>query len=477
MPTVCLSILTAIYNEANSIKAVLDRVVSAPASYFEAEHIAIELIVVDNGSQDKSPEVVEEFSRTHPDVALRLIRLAKNTGKGAAIRTALTHAQSDFCVIQDADFEYDPADYPSLLRPLLAGEADIVLGSRFMSDFERRPLGYWQALVNRIISTATGIATNLALSDVETGFKAFRTSLAQSIPLDSNRFGFDPELIIQFAKRRARFVEVPITYRRRTTEQGKKIRPWDTVDALATIFRTHFFSPAYKDAGANILATMSRAKHFNRWMADTISPWIHGQVLELGAGIGNLTVLLSSTENRYVATDTDKEHIFELKSRMAYRSNIEISPFDFSRAEEVASFQQSADTVVCLNVLEHVEDDAIALANIHRCLRPGGTAIILVPQDPALFGSIDKVLDHKRRYTRDELSNKMSAAGFRVTQILDFNRATRPGWYLNSRVLHRRTISPAQLRLFDLSVPFLRRIDHKLPWPANSLIAIGMVAQ
>jgi len=476
MPPVRVSILMAVYNEANSIRAVLDRVVAAPASYFDEEQITLELIVVDNGSQDKSPQVVEEFSRTHPGVALRLIQLSKNDGKGAGIRIALAQAQSDFCVIQDADFEYDPADYPKLLKPLLAGDADIVLGSRFMSDLARRPLGFWQAIVNRLINTATGVVVDLALSDVETGFKAFRTSLAQSVPLRGDRFGFDPELVIQFAKRRARFLEVPITYHGRTAEQGKKIRPWDTVDALWTIVRTGLFSPAYKDAGAHILATMSRAKRFNAWMADTISPWIKGEVLELGAGIGNLTMLLSSDCVRYVATDTDQEHIFELQSRMEYRANIEIAPFDFTSAQEVERFRHSADTVVCLNVLEHVEDDVTALANIHRCLRPGGAAIILVPQDPKLFGSIDRVLEHKRRYTREDLSNKMTIAGFRVAEIIEFNRATRPGWYLNSCILNRTTISPTQLRLFDLFVPLWRRIDHKLPWPSNSLIAIGVVS-
>ncbi len=475
MPPVRLSILIAVYNEANSIKTVLERVITAPASYFQSEQIAAELIVVDNGSRDKSHEMVEEFSRAHPEVSLRLIRLTKNAGKGAAIRMALALAQSDFCVIQDADLEYDPLDYPKLLKPLVAGKADVVLGSRFMNDLERRPLGFWQAVVNRSISTVAGMASGLALSDVETGFKAFRTSLAQSVPLRSDQFGLDPELIIQFAKRHARFIEVPISYRGRTSEQGKKIRAWDTMDAFGSIFRAWLFSAAYKDPGANILATMSTAKRFNRWMANTIAPFVSGEVLELGAGIGNLTVLLSTGKHRYVATDADQEHLFELRSRMEYRPDIEIAPFDFSLATDVERFKRSADTVVCLNVLEHIQEDRAALVSIHCCLRPGGAAIILVPQGPELFGSIDKVLEHKRRYTKEELLEKMSAAGFRVEQIIDFNRATRPGWYLNSCLLRKQTISRSQLRIFDLLVPLWRRVDDKLPWPANSLIAIGVV--
>ena len=463
-----LSILIAVYNEANSIKVVLERVTAAIAG------MTAEVIVVDNGSRDRSYAVVEEFARAHPDIALKLIRIEQNAGKGAAIRRALDCAQSDFCIIQDADFEYDPVDYPRLLKPLMDGEADVVLGSRFLFESQRRPLGFWQAMVNRLINTATGVATGLALSDVETGYKAFRTSLAQSVPLHSNTFGLDPEIVVQFAKRRARFMEVPIRYRGRTPEQGKKIRALDTVDALWTILRTWLFSAAYKDAGRNMLAIMSRAKRFNRWMADTIQPFVRGDVLELGAGIGNLTMLLTSGGHRYVATDTDEESLNELRARLEYRPDVEAGFFDFSRQEEVAKFERSADTVVCLNVLEHVAEDRAALANIRRCLRPRGIAIVLVPQGPGLFGSIDEVLAHKRRYTKNELVEKMAGAGLRVERVLEFNRATRPGWYFNSRVLRRKTISSVQLGVFDLLVPVWRKVDARLPWPANSLIAIGV---
>lgn len=475
MLPVRLSILIPLYNEANSIKAVLNRVVSASSAYFEAENVRADLIVVDDGSDDNSHQAVEEFSRSNPDLPMLLIKHDKNRGKGAAIRTAIAHAQSDFCVIQDADFEYDPADYPKLLKPLLRGEADVVLGSRFMHDSFLRPLGFWQATANRVITLAAGMAANLALSDVETGYKAFRTSLAQSVPLRGERFGLDPELIIQFARRHARFAEVPISYRGRTAEQGKKIGPWDALNAFGSIFRTWLSSASHRDGGADMLAAMSGASRFNQWMADTIAPWVKGEVLEIGAGIGNLTLLLSSGEHRYVATDMDQEALSELRSRIDYRPKIELATFDFSVTEDVERFRESADTVICLNALEHVENDREALKNIRCCLRPGGTAIVLVPQDPRLFGSMDEVLEHKRRYTKEELHEKMSTAGFRHAQIIDFNRVTHPGWFLNSRLLRRRSISRTQLRLFDLLVPIWRRLDNKLPWPANSLIAVGMI--
>ena len=266
---------------------------------------------------------------------------------------------------------------------------------------------------------------------------------------------------------------MPISFRGRTAEQGKKIRAWDAVHAFGCILRTAFLSRRHVDPAADMLVAMSRAKRFNQWMAESVAPWMTGEVLELGAGIGNLTVLLSAGGQRYLATDTDRESLFELRSRVDYRPNVELASFDFSRPEDVARFSTCADTVICINVLEHVERDREALEHIHSCLRPGGTAIILVPQDPKMFGVMDEVLHHKRRYTREELQEKMSTAGFNVERIDGFNRATRPGWYLNSRLLKKRTLSRPQLRLFDLLVPLWKRIDNRLPWPATSLIAIG----
>lgn len=279
--------------------------------------------------------------------------------------------------------------------------------------------------------------------------------------------------MVQFAKRHARVIETPISYRGRSVEEGKKIGAGDVIAAFSVILRTWLFSATHTDPAADMLVAMSRARRFNRWMADAISPLLVGEVLELGAGIGNLTTLLSAGRHCYTATDADSEHLHELRSRMQHRPSVRLAVLDFSHPEDIARFRQNADTVVCLNVLEHVADDLAGLRNIHSCLRPGGTAIILVPQGPGLFGSMDEVLQHKRRYTVPELAEKMAAAGFQVAQIAAFNHATWPGWYLNSRILRRRTLSRAQLRVFDLLVPLWRRIDHRLPWPATSLIAIG----
>lgn len=224
-----------------------------------------------------------------------------------------------------------------------------------------------------------------------------------------------------------------------------------------------------------MLRQMATARHFNRWMAETVRPFIsQDAVLEIGAGIGNLTEQLCQGRKRYLATDTDEGHLQELKARLAPCANLAVRIGDAARSEDWTPLRQSFDTVVCFNVLEHIPDDEAALDNICGVLRPGGKAILLVPQGAGAFGTLDEVLEHQRRYSRGELERKALRAGFHLEQMIPFNRATLPGWILNSRILRRRTLGQWQLKLFDFFVPLLRNIDHFLPWPATSLIAVAV---
>ena len=223
-----------------------------------------------------------------------------------------------------------------------------------------------------------------------------------------------------------------------------------------------------------MLDVMSGATQFNRWMADTLRPFMAGDVLELGAGIGNLTTLLATGSQRYVATDLDEHLLARLRARVGARPNLTTAVCDITDARDLQPFRESMDTVICLNVLEHLKDDVRALGNIRSCLKPGGRALILVPQGMAVFGSLDEVLEHQRRYAKEELEDKMTAAGFQVDRMLAFNRMTYLGWFFNSRILRKRTLSRVQLRLFDTFVPLWRRLDPWLPWPPTSLIGVGV---
>jgi SAM-dependent methyltransferase len=176
---------------------------------------------------------------------------------------------------------------------------------------------------------------------------------------------------------------------------------------------------------------------------------------------------------RYVATDLDGEHLERLRVRLSGRPNLEIALLDASRAEDYLPFRGQMDTAVCLNVLEHIEDDRGALLSIHAALQDGGRAIILVPEGQSIFSSLDEELGHWRRYSEEQLRLRMTEAGFVVEAMLRFNRISRPGWWLNGKILKHRTISRHQLKNFDRLVWLFRRIDAYLPWSPTSIIAVG----
>jgi len=464
-----ISILVPLYNEEEFVATLLERVIAAPLP----ERSEREIIVVDDASTDASVQEVEAVQEKYPG-AIRLFKSTQNQGKGAALQRAIAEAQGDFSIIQDADLEYNPSEYLKLLGPLLDGRADAVFGSRFLTSGERRVLYFWHSLANHLLTGMCNIFADLNLTDMETCYKAFRTPLLRSIPLRSQRFGFEPEITIKLAKRQARIYETPISYSGRTYEEGKKIGLKDAFEAFWVILRTALSNDIYTDRDKDILDAFSSAPKFNRWMADTIQPYIGKRVLEIGAGMGNLTRLLLAGRKRYVATDIDREHLERLKNRLSLRPNLETFVLNAADPHGHEAFCGQMDTVVCLNVLEHIEDSVGALRNIHSMLQHGGRAVILVPEGQSLYNSLDAELGHIQRYSEDQLRQKMAQAGFSVETVLLFNRASRPGWWLNGTIFKRRTISRLQLKNFDRLVWLFRRIDVFLPWRPVSIIAVGI---
>jgi glycosyltransferase involved in cell wall biosynthesis len=463
-----ISILVPLYNQEEVVANMLERAIAAPLPVgFERE-----IIVADDGSTDDSVLEVDAVVERYPNV-IRLLKGTHNRGKGAALRRAIAEARGDFCIIQDADLEYNPSEYRKLLGPLVDGRADVVYGSRFMSSGERRVLYFWHSLANRLLTGMCNIFADLNLTDMETCYKAFRTPLLQSIPIRSLRFGFEPEITIKLAKREARIYETPIGYDGRTYEEGKKIGIKDALEAFWVILKTAVSNDIYVAKDKDILDAFADAPNFNRWMADTIRPYVGNDVLEIGAGMGNLTRLLLPGRKRYVATDIDREHLERLRARLSHRPRLETAELNAADGACRETYRGQMDTVVCLNVLEHIEDDCGALRNIHSMLRDGGRVVILVPCGQSIFNSLDEELGHFRRYSEDRLRQKMTEAGFHVETVLRFNRASRPGWWLNGTVLKRRAISRIQLKNFDRLVWLVRRIDAYLPWPQTSVIGIG----
>ncbi len=217
-----LSVVMPVYNERNTLRAVVQRVLAAP--------LEIELICVDDGSRDGSREILAELQAQYPKMVVVL--QPQNQGKGAALRRGIQQATGDFVIIQDADLEYDPAEYPTLLDPLIQGKADVVYGSRFLGGGPHRVLYFWHSVGNRLLTLLSNCLTDINLSDMETCYKAFHREVIQAIPLEENRFGFEPEITVKVAKRRLRIYEVGISYWGRTYEEGKKIGWKDGARAL-----------------------------------------------------------------------------------------------------------------------------------------------------------------------------------------------------------------------------------------------------
>jgi glycosyltransferase involved in cell wall biosynthesis len=231
---VILSVLIPVYNEERTVEEVVRRVC--------AVQIPKEIILVDDGSKDRSREILTRLEEQHRRGGDRLNKVKIffqpfNQGKGAALKTALSHVTGDVVIIQDADLEYDPTDYPQLLEPVDAGLADVVYGTRFAGGGTHRVFFFWHSVGNRALTLVSNMLTNLNLSDMEVGYKVFRAEVLQGIDLKSKRFGFEPEITMKLAKKRCRFYEVPISYHGRTYEEGKKITWKDGLAALYYMIR------------------------------------------------------------------------------------------------------------------------------------------------------------------------------------------------------------------------------------------------
>jgi glycosyltransferase involved in cell wall biosynthesis len=228
-----LSIVIPVFNEARTIAQVLERVRKASSAGLEKE-----LVVVDDGSTDGTREYLAGLRE--PDT--RCVFHERNRGKGAALRTGFAHASGDVLMVQDADLEYDPADYPLLLQPILDGKADVVLSSRFLAGQAHRVLYFWHSMGNRVLPLLSNVCTNLNLTDMESGYKLFTREVVQRVTIQEDRFGFEPEIVAKVARLRCRVYEVGVSYAGRTYEDGKKVTWRDGVRALWCIVKYSWLS-------------------------------------------------------------------------------------------------------------------------------------------------------------------------------------------------------------------------------------------
>ena len=460
-----LSILMPVYNESRTLRTILARVLASRVP------LPVEVICVDDCSRDNSWQILQQLAAA--DSRIRIVQHQSNSGKAAAIRTAIAAMRGDIGLIQDADLEYDPADYSKLLAPLLDGRADVVFGSRFAFNPQRKVLHYWHQQANKFLTWVTNILLDINLTDMETCYKAVRADILRQIPLKAQRFGLEPELSARLAQWQIRIYEVPISYHGRSVAEGKNIGLKDAIEALWVLFRCRYIDQRFTThSDYYILQSIRKARRLKRWTKSRFQQAIGRRVLEVGCGIGNFTELLLSCPE-IVAVDNDPFYVERLNLRFGHLENLRVLRGDLALAAPAAAGVTGGfDTVIALNVIQRLADDTAALKNYFSLLTPGGTLILMVPAQPRLKNHIDESLGHFRRYDAGDLRQKLLAAGFTIRNMQNFNRMGAWGWRL-SGACGMRHLSQRQMRLFDALLP-LAKLRECVPLGSGlNLIAIA----
>ncbi len=386
-------------------------------------------------------------------------------GKGAAIRAALAQVTGAVTVLQDPEAAYPQDVYASLVRPIQADTADAVFGLRTSQGLAP------ELLADRALGQFTRFVTDVPLTDPLTSLRAFRTEALRSVALTSDDDAVDAELVVKLAAQLFRLTEVtlpPSDVPRRT--------PAAHLSRLRTLVR---YATVRDDAdnqheGYTTLERMDGAVHYNQWLGRRFREHLGRRVLEIGAGIGTITRELESGLELLIALEVDRFYVDRLKN--LFRGKPHIRPYlsDVALADWESLQKEKLDTIVLSNVLEHIPDDASAVRRFRQILAPGGRVVILVPALQQLFGAIDEAVGHHRRYTPATLRAVLEENGFQVETLEWMNLAGLPGWFINSRLLRRRSVPKLQLKIYDTLAPLIAKAESHVKLPVGmSLFAVA----
>ncbi|MET0578850.1 MAG: bifunctional glycosyltransferase/class I SAM-dependent methyltransferase [Ilumatobacteraceae bacterium] len=472
-----LSVVVPCFNEAATVGRSVARVLDQP--------FVCEVVIVDDCSTDGTWDVLRSIA----DPRVRLVRHDVNRGKGAALRTGFSHVTGQFVGIHDADLEYDPADFAKLLRPLLVGDADVVYGSRFLTTEARRVLYFWHSLGNKALTLFSNMMTNLNLTDMETCYKVFRREVLDQIRIEEDRFGVEPELTAKVAAMGVRVYEIGISYHGRSYADGKKIGWKDGMRAVVAISKHSTGARLYErrrrrrpnefdvaDAElAGALDSLDDATNYASWVGEQFAPFVTGRVLEIGAGHGTFTDELAARASELVASDPSERAVDILRQRYAGRRDIIVEAADLDRAVESGPF----DTIVLINVLEHIHDDDKALIRLRDALAADGSLCIYVPAFELLYSDFDRQIGHYRRYTVDVLERKLVDAGLEPVTTRYMNAVGFWAWLVTARLLNVRPTGSRLVRPYDrLVIPVVRAVETRVRPPlGQSVVSVSRRAR
>ncbi len=460
-----LSVLMPIYNERWTLEQIVAQVLAVQLP------VELELVAVDDCSRDGSWELLLSLAKA--DGRIHPVRHEKNQGKGAAIRTAIAHMTGDVAVFQDADLEYDPADYPQLLAPLLSGEADAVFGSRYAGS-TRKVQSFWHTMVNRTLTMLSNMVNDLNLTDMETCYKMIRADVLKHLTLQSYSFTLEPEITCRLSQWGARIYEVPIRYTGRTFLEGKKIRPIDGLKALWAMVNYRYLDNRFTPhTRFQALKAQERMPSRRKWVLEQIQPYLGQKVAEFGAGVGTYSLGLLNRP-RLLLVEDDPLVRQNLSQRFSQRSHVEIRELDFASQDWTDSLTgERFDTVFSAGLLERHQNDDALLAGFHHLLAPGGHCILVVPSHPHLKTPTDAAWRRIRRYAPDQLRQQLHAAGFEIAYERGFAKAGGLGWAFRGHVLRKKTPSAGWMRWSDRLLPLAKFCDRVLPLPASWRIVVA----